>query len=110
MGKQKKEDVLPPEKMALILNDFMLLEATYNTKLIRVDNKDELMLRYSNEIFDHYEISKEKFDLSYEYYTQHTEEFEAVLELVFEELNKMETESTSGLGSRVISDSTLVSE
>ena len=71
----------------------MLLEATYNTQLVREKDKTERMRKYSQEVFEHHNVTQEEFDVSYEYYIKNPEEFEAMLELVFEELNKMETEA-----------------
>lgn len=101
------EDLIPPQEMAYIIKDMVLLEATYNTRLIRVKNKSELMKNYSSEILNEHSITKENFDSSYDYYVEHSEEFEEILELVFEELNKMETE-TSKFNTEIInSDSTI---
>lgn len=101
------DDLIPKEKMAHILKDLMLLEATYNTKLIRVDNKNELMRNYSDEILQHHNVTKEEFDRSYDYYSLNTEEFEAVYELVFEELTKMETEANA-LPSKPVKDTIII--
>lgn len=104
------KDLIPKEEMALIVADLTLLEATYNTKLIRVENKKELMLKYSKEIFDKHQVTEERFDRSYDYYINNSEEFELVLELVFEELNKMETQSAGTTEIIEGADSTLTSE
>ena len=108
-GDKNKDLLIPKEKMALILTDLMLLEATYNSQLIRLNDKDERMLKYSDEILKHHDVSKEAFDYSYEYYMDDTEEFEATFELVFEELNKLETESLK-FQKALKNDSTLVSD
>lgn len=105
-----EEKLIPKEKMALILTDFMLLEATYNMQLVRLEDKDERMLEYSNEILNHHNVSRETFDFSYEYYMNHSEEFEATFELVFEELSKLETESLKFQQRALENDSTLVSD
>ena len=110
-NRNKAEEMLiPKEKMALVITDFMLLEATYNMQLIRLDDKDERMIKYSDEILKHHDISRESFDYSYEYYMDHSSEFEATLELVFEELNKLETESLKFQQKALENDSTLVSD
>ena len=104
------DNLLSKEEMVPILRDMMLLEATYNTRLIRLDDKEERMERFSFEILDKYNVTKEDFDASYEYYVSNSEEFEGVLELVFEELSKMETEA-AGLNEKEIqNDSTLIQE
>lgn len=105
-SKEAPEDLIPKEKMAHILKDMMLLEATYNTKLIRLENKDELMRSYSDEILQHYNVKEEVFDRSYDYYSSDSDEFEAVYELVFEELTKMETEANA-IPSKALKDSTI---
>ncbi len=88
------ENLIQKNEMALILTDMMLLEATYNTRLIRVSDKTERMLKYSEEIINHHNVTKESFDISYEYYMDHPEDFEMIMEQVFEELNKLETEAS----------------
>ena len=108
-GDKNKDLLIPKEKMALILTDLMLLEATYNSQLIRLNDNVERMLKYSDEILKHHDVSKEAFDYSYEYYMDDTEEFEATFELVFEELNKLETESLK-FQKALKNDSTLVSD
>ncbi len=109
-GNKVQENLIPNEKMALILADFMLLEATYNMQLVRLDDKDERMIKYSDEILKHYNVSRESFDYSYEYYINHPEEFEATFELVFEELSKLETESFKFQQKALENDSTLASD
>ena len=68
------------------------------------------MLKYSDEILKHHNVSRESFDYSYEYYINHPEEFEATFELVFEELSKLETESLKFQQKALENDSTLVSD
>lgn len=107
LSNNKPDDLIPKEKMAHILKDLMLLEATYNTKLVRLENKNELMRKFSDEILEHYNVKKEVFDRSYEYYQMNSDEFEAVYELVFEELTKMETEAIA-VAAETVNDSTAV--
>lgn len=109
-SKDKPKDLIPKEKMSLILTDMVLLEATYNTRLIRLTDKDEKMIKYNEEILNQHQVSKEAFDNSYEYYLDHEEDFEAIMELVFEELNKMETETSKFNEAVQKTDSTKVSE
>jgi hypothetical protein len=110
IGDSEPGNLIPKKKMALILKDFMLLEATYNTRLIRVENKDELMHTFSDEILANYGVSKKDFDDSYEYYVGNSQDFEEIIELVFEELNKMETKSSNFNDTKVPKDSILISE
>jgi len=94
----------------MILKDMVLLEATFNTRLIRFDDRNVRMAHYNVEILSKHGISKEKFDRSFEYYSSDSDEFESILELVFEELNKLETEASKYNEIQVKSDSTLISE
>lgn len=110
LEKKKPEDLIAKNEMVLILKDMVLLEATYNTRLIRFDDKNERMTNYSIEILNKFGVSKEKFDSSFEYYSSDSYEFESMLELVFEELNKLETEASKYNEMQVKSDSTLISE
>lgn len=91
---KKPDNLIQKNEMSLILTDLTLLEATYNTRLIRISDKTERMLKYSEEILGRHNVSKDEFDISYEYYMDHPEEFEMIMELVFEELNKLETEAS----------------
>ena len=114
-NKNKKPDTLiQKNEMSLILTDLTMLEATYNTRLIRVSDKTERMLKYSEEVLDRHNVSKENFDVSYEYYMDNPEEFEMIMELVFEELNKLETEASKynekELETKLENDSTKVAE
>lgn len=109
LSNNKPDDLIPKEQMAHILKDLALLEATYNTKLVRLENKNELMLKFSDEILEHYNVQKEVFDRSYEYYQMNSEEFEAVYELVFEELTKMETEAIA-VAAEIVKDTSATEE
>ena len=106
---EEYQAVMPEEQMVQIMKDFMLLEATFNTRLIRMSDKDERMESYSEEILEKHGVSKEDFDASYEYYVYHPVEFESMMQLVFEELNKMETEAAK-YRKRPLQDSTEVEE
>ena len=101
------EDLIPLKEMSLIIKDMTLLEATYNTKLIRVKNKTELMKKFGSEILNEHSVTVEQFDLSYEYYVNNSEKMEELLELVFEELNKMETQSSKFNEGKIDPDSTI---
>ena len=110
LDQEKPSDLIEKDQMVLLLKDMMLLEATYNTRLIKLNDKKEKMIQYSDEILEKHAVSKKSFDDSYEYYLDHSTEFEDILELVFEELNKMETEAHKYNAKEVNKDSTLVSE
>jgi hypothetical protein len=107
-GTDKPDNLIEEKEMVMILTDMTLLEATYNTRLIRVSDKKELMIKYSEEILRKHQVSKERFDLSYEYYIDEPEKFEAILELIFEELNKLETEASKYNEMDIENDSTKV--
>ena len=109
-SKEKPKDLIQKEKMSLILKDMVLLEATFNTRLIRLDDKDDRMIKYNEEILNEHQVSKQTFDESYDYYLDHEEDFEDIMELVFEELNKMETEASKYNEVIQKTDSTFVSE
>ena len=110
LEKDSSSELIEKEEMVLLLKDMMLLEATYNTRLIKLTDKKERMIQYSDEILEKHAVSKESFDDSYEYYLDHSEEFEEILELVFEELNKMETEAHKYNAKELNKDTTLISE
>lgn len=86
------ENILGEEKMADVLVDIQLLEATYNSRLLNTDDRSERMSRYEKEIFEHHGISEETFNESYTYYQDYPKKLELIYESVFEKLEKMLTE------------------
>jgi hypothetical protein len=86
------DNILSEEKMASILVDTQLLEATYNSRLLNLLDRKERMTRYYNEIFEHHGVTEESFNESYTYYEEHPEKLDLIYEMVFEDLERLLTE------------------
>ena len=78
--------------MVLILIDIQVLEATYNTRLIYEEDRNEKMDRYYQEIFENHQTNIDLFNESYTYYQENSEILEAIYEEVLEKLETMQTE------------------
>ena len=101
-GKRVKvpDDLLPEEKMAEVLVDVELLEATNNSRMIGLEDRDERMKRYYREIFEHHGITEKEFNDSYSFYEKHPEKLEEIYTSVFEKLEKMQTEEETRIKSK----------
>ena len=89
---KKPEDILSEEKVSDVMVDMQILEATYNSRLLNLDDRNDRMKRYYDEIFEHHGISEKVFNESYTYYQDHPEQLELIYEMVFEKLEKLLTE------------------
>jgi hypothetical protein len=84
------ENLISQDKMVDVLVDLQLLEATYNIKLVLLDNRSERMNRYTLEVFNHHQITQAMFDSSYAYYEKDPEALINIYEHVFEKLEALE--------------------
>jgi len=86
--------VLSQEKMAAVLFDVHLLEASMNlddtnvNKLSAAGNNTNLVF----DVFQKHGISKNTYDISFEFYTQHPALLSHVYELVINDLSKMQAQ------------------
>jgi len=95
--KPKQEPHLPPDKMQHILTDMHLAEINSmfvydSTHQARNKNPDSLALYY-NEIFAHYNITKEEFSKSLDWYKLNPEELDSVYSRVITDLSIMSGEA-----------------
>jgi len=95
---KKPENIFSQEKMTEVIMDMQLLEATFNSRLLHVKDKDTKMRIYYDEIFSHHEISEISFNESYSYYQDYPKQLEQIYEKVFEELERMQTEQETRKG------------
>lgn len=89
------ENILPKEKMAGVLLDIHLLEATIN---LNSTNPDKLNPANPNPNFDVLKknnISKKQYDESFDFYTQHPELLIEAYQTVLNDLSKMQAEVTN---------------
>jgi hypothetical protein len=83
-------DVLPKERMALVITDIHLAEAEASLKTFPDTSSEKLNFR---KIFDKNNISKEQYDKSIAFYVDHPELLNEVYEQVLNELSRMQGEA-----------------
>lgn len=91
-SKERPESIIAEENMVAILIDIQILEATYNTRLIHLEDRNERMDRYYQEVFENHQTNIDLFNESYTYYQENPEILEAIYEEVLEKLEAMQTE------------------
>ncbi|RLD25110.1 MAG: hypothetical protein DRI54_05415 [Bacteroidetes bacterium] len=90
-NERRPENIISEDSMVPILVDIQILEATYNNRLIHVEDRNERMERYYKEIFEKHQTSSDLFNESYSYYEEHPAILQAIYEVVLEKLEAMET-------------------
>jgi len=93
----KPGNIIPEDNMVLILIDVQILEATYNTRLIHEEDRNDRMERYYQEIFEKHQTSLDIFNESYTYYEKNPEILDLIYEQVLEKLEAMQTEEEAKL-------------
>jgi len=83
------DTVLQKEQMAKVMVDIHLLEATMNLNVAEADNSHPTSL----DIFSKHSTTKEQYDESYLFYTQHPEILAEIYQLVLNDLSKMQAET-----------------
>ena len=91
-SKERPESIIAEENMVAILIDIQILEATYNTRLIHLEDRNERMDRYYQEVFENHQTNIDLFNESYTYYQENPEILEAIYEEVLEKLEAMQPE------------------
>lgn len=82
------DSVLPEEKMAEVLVDIHLLEASMNLNVAETDR-----VRPANiDIFSKHGTTRQEYDESYRFYTENPEKLAEVYQLVLNSLSKMQAE------------------
>ena len=89
---KRSENIILEDSMVSILVDIQVLEATYNTRLIHLEDRNEKMERYYQEIFEKHETNVDLFNESYTYYEENPEILEAIYDQVLEKLEALQTE------------------
>ena len=92
----KEVDDRPPnligeEAMTSVLTDVHLIEGARTGLTILGDTASNIA-NYYNAMYEKHGISKETFEISFAYYTQHPEIMDKMYERVIEELTIIETE------------------
>ena len=91
-NKSRPENILEPKKMAEVLAEIQILEATYNLQYARLDSSKSIMEKGFQQIFAKTGISRESFESSTQYYSLHAEEMIAIQEDVSDLLMAREAE------------------
>jgi hypothetical protein len=81
------DSVLSKEKMAAVLLDIHLLEATLNLNAGNVNASDG---KLSFDIYNKHGITKEQYEESYTFYTENPEALKEVYDIVLNELSKLQ--------------------
>ena len=82
--------ILPKDKMAALMLDIHLLEATMNTNIMKTEFLPAAPLH--TDIFKKNGVSKKQFDDSFDFYAKHPELFSEVYQVVLDDLSKMQAE------------------
>ncbi len=83
------EGILPEKEMASILKEVHLAEA--NFELFKTNSKEEAQKTLFNnyhEIYSKYNIDKNRFQETLEYYANHPEKLEAIYSKILEDIKK----------------------
>jgi len=84
------DSVLPKEKMAEVMVDIHLLEASMNLNIAEAENKPANL-----DLFSKHSTTKQQYDESYKFYTEHPELLTEIYQLVLNDLSKMQAETNS---------------
>lgn len=83
------DSILPREKMAGVILDIHLIEATLNLNAGNV-NKDTIEGKLRIDIFKKHNITKEQYQESYIFYTENPDALREVYDIVLTELSKLQ--------------------
>lgn len=86
------EGILPVDKMAEVMVDANLLEASLAQNVNTGIKVDTTTSKIDFEIFKKHNITQEQFQKSFDYYTEHLDSLDKIYELVLIELSKMQAE------------------
>ena len=89
------DSVLPEEKMAEVLVDIHLLEATLNISTFSRDNITKSDLSPTTDILKKHEINKAQYDESFAFYTRNPQLLGEVYQQVLNDLSKMQAQVTN---------------
>ncbi|MBL7963049.1 MAG: DUF4296 domain-containing protein [Flavobacteriales bacterium] len=81
-------DLLPRDRFKHLLLEAQLIEARVNHERIVEQRMDSPVEAYYDTLFSREGVTREQFDRTYTYYTQHPGELKAVLEEVLNELGQ----------------------
>lgn len=86
------ENILSEEKMAQVMVDVHLLEATLNVSTFSKDNVVLNNINPSSDILKKNGVTKKQYDENFQFYTQYPQLLVEVYQLVLNDLSKMQAE------------------
>ena len=86
------KNILPVRKMAQVMVDVNLLEASLAQNINTGIKVDTTTASINFEIFKKHSITKQQFQESFDYYTLHADSVDRIYELVLIDLSKMQAE------------------
>jgi len=89
------ETILPKEKMAEVMLDIHLLEATMNLNATSADKMNPANPSPNFDVLKKNNISKKQYDESFDFYSQHPELLIEIYQTVLNDLSKMQAEVTN---------------
>jgi len=98
LPEQIPDYVIPKDKMAEVMVDIHLIEASMSLNVVSSDSSAAFPVNAlpDIDIFKKYNITKSQYDTSYVYYTQHPKQFGEVYDMVLNEISKMQANISNG--------------
>lgn len=93
---KKPDNLIPKEKMILILVDVHLVEGTLSSVSKNELNTQDYSLYYYKSIFAKHKINKEQFDLSIKYYSHYPEKLNEIYTEVVNRLIEIQSRVNVG--------------
>lgn len=90
--KQEEPNILSRDQIVDILTDIQLIEAKLSFEKKSPPNLNEISEKYYESVFLKYDISKEEFEKSLNYYKQNIEELNNIYSEVITKLNKIQSQ------------------
>lgn len=88
------DDMIPEDKMTLILTDVHLLEGAHmSTQYINIDSVRNVTASGYNTIFKKYGITEQEYKKSWEFYMRNPDLADPIYEKVIENINILQNES-----------------
>ena len=90
--RKKPEDLIPADKMTMLVSDILLIENTLNM-MPPDSNKWRMINIYYQNLFTNYQVTKEQFQKSIDYYLSNEDDAVKIFHSVEEELKGIEKET-----------------
>ena len=87
-GKNQQSEILPPEKMQVVMKEVMLLETYYQSKYGSPSVYGRSLKKAAQKVFDKHQTDSIQYERSFDYYAKNQGELKAMQEKIIEELNR----------------------